>query len=162
SIGAELGTVVSHDSTVFTLRCLRRHFDTAWDVLCSIVLEPLLEAAELGLVRDQMLVERRQALDSPDGALGELARQRGFAGHPYAASARGDENSLPRLDADLLRSHVGRWFTRTNAMLVVAGDMTEADTVRAAERLAGLPQGTGAAALPPPLRFTAPSVHVEA
>jgi zinc protease len=162
SIGAELGTVVSHDVTVFTLRCLRRHFDTAWDVLGSIVLEPLLEAAELGLVRDQMLVERRQALDSPDGALGELARLRVYTGHPYAASAHGDDTSLPGLDAEVLRSHVARWFTRTNAMLVFAGDLTGADATRAAAHLAELPRGTGAAAAPPVLRFTAPSVHVEA
>lgn len=161
SLGAELGASASHDTTVFSLRCLRRHLDAVWDVLASIVLEPALEPAELDIVRGQMLLERQQMLDSPDGALGEIARRRVYAGHPYAASPHGDENSLPGLDAAALRTHTARHFTRSNALVVLAGAVSEADAARCAGRLAALPQGMGPAALPAAIRFASGSVYVE-
>jgi len=161
SLGAEFGASASHDATVFSLRCLRRHLDTAWDVLASIVLEPLLLPAELEVVRGQMLLDRRQMLDSPDGALGEIARRRVYAGHPYAATPHGDEASLPGLDAAALRAHVARFFTRSNALVVLAGDVSEADAERYATRLADLPPGAGPTPLPAPVHFPSGALFLE-
>jgi zinc protease len=161
-LGIDVGATVSHDATVFTLRCLRRFLDEAWDAFADVVADPRLEPADLEIVRQQMLLERSQALDSPDGALGELARERIYAGHPYAANPHGTEVSLPTLDAALLRSHAARCFTRANALLVIVGDVTRDDTERLAARFAALPAGSGAAPLPPPLHFSTGSVHIEA
>ena len=161
-LGIDLGAAVSHDTTVFTLRCLRRFLDEAWDAFVAVIAEPLLDAADLEIVRQQMLLERRQALDSPDGALGELARERVYANHPYAANPQGTEASLTGLDAGMLRAHAARCFTRSNALMVVVGDIARPDAERLAARFAALPAGSGPAALPPPLHFDAGSARIEA
>ncbi len=161
-LGIDVGATVAHDATVFTLRCLRRFLDEAWDAFADVVADPRLEPADLEIVREQMLLERRQALDSPDGALGELARERIYANHPYAANPQGTETSLAGLDAGVLRTHAARCFTRSNALMVIVGDVARADAERLAARFASLPAGTGAAPLPPPLHFAAGSARIEA
>jgi len=84
-----------------------------------------------------------------------------YAGHPYAANPHGDEDSLPGLNGAALRAHAGRYFTRANALIVLAGDVSEADATRCANRLAGLPGGEAPTPLPAPIRFASRSLWVE-
>jgi predicted Zn-dependent peptidase len=161
-VGAEMGVVATHDSTVFTLRCLHRYLGTAWDAFTDVVLQPLLLAGDVDIVRQQMILERRQSLDSPDGALMELARQRLYADHPYAANPDGTDASLPGLDAAALRAHFERICTRSNALLVVAGRIGPDEAVALAAAFARLPIGSGAVALPPRLAYPRTAAHIEA
>ena len=152
-LGADLGAVVSHDATVFNLRCLARHLPEAWEVYADVVVDPLLEGEEIEVVRQQMLLDIQQTLDSPDGALGEMARRHCYAGHPYAADPHGSEESVPALDAATLRAHTARCWSRAGALLVVAGDL-EADAVaRYAASFARLPRGAARPDFPPRLAF---------
>jgi predicted Zn-dependent peptidase len=161
-VGAELGATAAHDYTAFTLRCLRRHLETTWDAFADVILDPTLEPAELEIVRAQMLLERRQALDSPDGALVETAREHGYVGHPYEANPQGTEESLPALDAAALRAHVERVLVRSNALLVLAGRVEPAAVERCAAAFARLPAGDGAVPLPPRLAYARTSLTVVA
>jgi zinc protease len=152
-LGADLGAVVSHDATTFNLRCLVRHLAEAWEVYADVVLDPLLENEDIEVVRRQMLLDVRQTLDSPDGALGEMARRHCYAGHPYAADPHGSEESLPALDAATLRAHTARCWSRASALLVVAGDLTDGEVARYARSFAGLPRGGARPGLPSRLGF---------
>jgi zinc protease len=152
-LGIDLNAAAGNDSTVFNLRCLRRHLPEAWDLFADVVLDPRLEAAELDLVRQQMLLEIRQTFDNPDGALGEMARRHCFVGHPYAANPHGTEESVPQLDAAVLRAHVARHFTRRNALLVVSGNVEPEMLQGLAKQLERLPLGDSPATLPPRLHF---------
>jgi zinc protease len=160
-LGADLGTAVSNDTTVFSLRCLGRHLAAAWDVYADVATQPELAPAEIEIVRQQMLLDIRQTLDSPDGALGEIARKHCYAGHPYAANPHGSEESVPRLDAAALRAHAGRHWTRANALLAVVGDVAPEAAARLAAAFAPLPRGDGTRPLPPRLRFEKPGLVVE-
>lgn len=160
--GLEIGTVPAEDATLFRLRCLRRHFDDAWEIFTDVVLQPLLDPAEVELVRRQMLLERRQILDTPDGALAEIARERIYADHPYAPNQSGTETSLAALDSDTLRAHMQRHLSRSNGLLVLVGDLQRTELEpRIAASFGSLPAGTGPVPPPPPLRFTGGSLHVE-
>jgi zinc protease len=161
-LGVDLSSAAGHDSTVFNLRCLKRHLRTAWDLFADVIQNPKLDSADLEVVRQQMLLEIRQTLDSPDGALGELARRHCYAGHPYAANPRGSEESVQKLDADRLRAHARRWFTRRNALLVVSGDLEGEELQELAAAFATLPAGDAAAPLPPRLGYAAGHLQVEA
>jgi zinc protease len=146
---------------VFNLRCLKRHLPTAWDLFADLIQNPRLDSADLDVVRQQMLLEIRQALDSPDGALGELARRHVYAGHPYAANPRGTEASVRELDAARLRAHIGRFFTRRNSLLVVSGDLEASAVQELVAAFAPLPAGDGATPLPPRLRYASGALQIE-
>ena len=87
------------------MRCLRRDLEAAWELFTDVIASRCLEAEELELVRQQMLLERRRLLDSPDGALSERAQTHCYAGHPYAALPYGTDRSLQALGR---RSPAGR------------------------------------------------------
>ena len=162
-LGVDLGASLGEDYTVFNLRCLQRHFATAWDVFTDVIADPTLEASDVEVVRRQALLEIRQRRDDPDVWLGELARRQCYAGHPYAPHPAGTEASMAGLEAEGLRAHMRRHLTRANAILVVVGDVRRQDLeTRVAETLARLPRGDGHAPSPPPLRYDSGSLYVEA
>ena len=160
-VGAELGAHAGHDATVFTLRCLRRHLDVAWDAFTDVVLEPLLLDDEVAVVRGQMQLEHRQAIDSPDGALVERARRQVYSGHPYAADPQGNETSLQTLESSGVRVHMRRVCTRSNVLLVFAGNLSAADAERCAASFRHLPAGDGATPLPPRHAYARATLAVE-
>jgi predicted Zn-dependent peptidase len=159
--GIDLGTAVAHDFTVHNLRCLRRHFDAAWDAFTDVMLDPLLEPSEVDIVRAQLLVDIAQRTDSPDGALVERARAHCYAAHPYLHDPHGSAAAVAGLDATRLRAHATRVWSRANLLVVAAGDLDEDDLVRrVSARLGVLPAGT-AAPVAPPLRFARGHLVIE-
>jgi zinc protease len=160
-LGADLGSAAGFDFSVYTLRCLRRDWRAAAKVFAEVIARPSLEASEVELVRQQMLLEHRQMLDSPDGALGERAQMHCYAGHPYAALPYGTERSLQVLAAATLPAHAARHLTRANALLVLVGDLDAEAAVEMAHEFTALPAGTGAAPPPPALGFARGTLVVE-
>lgn len=161
--GIDLGTAAGHDYTIYNLRCLKRFFDIAWDLFVQVILHPTLEREEMEIVRQQMLLDLRQAQDSPDGALVDLARAHCYAGHPYAPNPLGTLESIAGLDEETLRAHMRRALVRSNLVLAAAGDLTAADlSARVHAAFASLPAGEGPPPLAPPLAYAAGNSHVEA
>jgi zinc protease len=162
-LGAEVGFTAGDDYTVFHLRTLRRHFDTAWQLYTDIVLDPVLQPEDLEVVRQQMLLEIRQLHDNPDSALGERARRHCYAGHPYAPDPHGTELAVQQLDAAALRRHMQRVLVRRNLLLAVVGDVQRADLEAGiGATLARLPAGDAPQPLAPPLQFESGSVGIVA
>ena len=162
SMGTDIGAGVSEDATVFHLRCLRRHFEASWELFADFVLNPLLDAAEVELVRRQMLVTIRQRNDEADGRLADMARELAYADHPYACHPDGTSDSVAALDAEAARRHIRTQLRRSNLLLVVAGQVDAAalDAVAPAT-FANLPDGAGPAPAVSPLRFASGQLRVE-
>jgi zinc protease len=160
-LGADLGSAAGFDFSVYSLRCLQRDLLTAWDLFADVVARPLLDPAEVEIVRQQMLLERRRLLDSPDGALGERAQTHCYAGHPYAALPYGTDASLHALGADALHTHAALHMTRANALLVLVGDLDPDSATALAREFAALPAGERAAPAPPSLAFPRGALVVE-
>jgi len=151
--GIDLGTAVAHDFTAYNLRCLRRHFDLAWDAFTDVMLDPLLEASEVEVVRAQMLVDIAQRTDTPDGALVERAREHCYVGHPYRHDPHGSTAAIGAMNSTTLRAHARRVMTRANLLVAAAGNLDETDLVRRVRaRFGDLPAGA-APGVAPPLAF---------
>jgi zinc protease len=160
--GADIDASAGEDYTVFRLRCLQRHFDTAWAIFADILLRPLLDPRELDIVRQQVLAGIRQRDDSPDGRLSRIAREQVYAGHPYAADPNGTEASVASLTAPDLRAHLQRVLDRRNLLVVAVGDLTPGDIAdRLGAAFGSCPDAAEQTAVPP-LRFDRSSLRVEA
>lgn len=158
-VGAQLGTGVSRDMAWLSLRSLSLpdKLEVALETAEAILTRPRFGQADFDRERQRALVAIQQRGESPD-ELAEIAFDKLLYGdHPYAHPENGFSDTLNGLSLeDLIRFHQ-RYYTLSNALVVVVGDATRADAERMAERLVGgLPVGEAPSPLPEPsLKTTA-------
>lgn len=145
SIGAEFGEFVSPNAVHFQMDTIRRSFDRAVDLLCSLLGKATYDPQELArLIREteQEVVEIR----NHDRALCSRAFRRTlFQGHPFERRISGLPASLSTIGPADVVQHARRLFNRSNAVFAFAGDVTEREALAAAEQLgASLPDGPAA------------------
>jgi zinc protease len=143
ALGGGIGVNPGADWTTIGLRSTVQGFDSTWAILADRVMAPTLAPAEVELVREQFVTAVRQRKDSPDALLDYLADSIAFAGHPYALTPIGTEESLSKLTVADLRAYHRSQIVASRMMLVVVGNVSRARVERLVrESLARLPRGT--------------------
>ncbi|HTV52032.1 MAG TPA: pitrilysin family protein [Steroidobacteraceae bacterium] len=142
-IGATLATGSSSDASYIDLRTLKDHVEPAFDLLADVALHPAFAPEELERLRSRRLTELQQQHDNPT-ALAARAFSEALYGaqHPYGAIELGTPASLQALTREELLAFWKAGYTPANAALVVAGDLTLAETRRLAQRYFGDWRGT--------------------
>lgn len=131
------------DWTLVSLRTIRAELDSSWAVLADRVMAPRLEAADVELVRAQLLAAARQQVASPDAHVAYVADSVASGAHPYALVPEGTEASLAALTLAQLRAYHATQVVRSRMLLVVVGNVTRAHVEAMVRRtLAQLPRGT--------------------
>jgi zinc protease len=126
-LGAVLGGGSGWDSSNAGLSVLTKNLDAALVVFADVVTAPAFDAKEFARVRDNQLQAIARRKDSPP-TVASLAFSRVLFGpkHPYAWPLTGVEASLKKMTpADLKKFYEATWRPG-NAVLIVAGDITEA------------------------------------
>ena len=140
------------DWTIFGLHALRSTFDSTWAVFADRVMYPMLDSADVELVRAQLLGAASQQRLHPDAELRIVADSVLFRGHPYALSADGTEESLGTISRDNLRSYHETQFVRSRMLLVVVGNVDRAHVASlVVATLSKLPLGRYRWTPPPPV-----------
>ena len=141
-LGAEMSIDVSASHLTIHTQVIRRSLEAWVELLARLLGTPTFAEDELARLRRETAAELIEARDS-DRALAHLAFRRAvFAGHPYARSAVGTPHAIESLTQADVRAAYARAFTRGNLVLGFAGDVTEQDAARLADRLArALPPG---------------------
>lgn len=130
------------DWTMFGLRATRDGFDSTWSVLASRLMHPTLDSAQVQLIRQQLLAAVRQRGDNPDALVSFMADSFAFAGHPYARSTLGTENSLDRLTVAALKRYHEAQIVKSRMLVVVVGNVGRPQVEKLITRtLATLPTG---------------------
>ena len=143
---ARLGSTIvvdpETDWTMFGLRATRDGFDSTWAVMASRLMNPTLDSAQLGLVREQLLAAVRQRADNPDALVAFMADTFAFAGHPYARSTLGTEHTLARLTVSDLKRYHAEQVVKSRIMVAIVGNVPRSRVERLITRtLAKLPAG---------------------
>jgi len=81
--------------------------------------------------------EVAQDVSQPGYVLYSKIREAMFAGTPYAHDALGTRQSFDRTTADMLKRFHDAWYAPNNAILVIAGDVSPAATLREVKHLFG-------------------------
>jgi predicted Zn-dependent peptidase len=126
-LGAVLGGGSGWDSSNASLSVLTKNLEGALAVFADVVTAPAFDAKEFTRVRDNTLTAIARRKDSPP-TVASLAFSRVLFGpkHPYGWPMTGVEASLQKMTpADLKKFYEANWRPG-NAVLIVAGDVTEA------------------------------------
>jgi predicted Zn-dependent peptidase len=128
TLGASLGTNAGWDASSVSVTSLSENVDKALAIWADVLLNPAFDEKELSRVRDNLLTGLRRRKDSPP-AVASLTYARVLYGqdHPYGWPTNGTEETVKALGAADVRKFWETYYRPNNAVLVVAGDITEAE-----------------------------------
>lgn len=150
-----LGTAIvvdpDKDWTMIGIRATTGVFDSTWAIFADRLMKPLLQPAEVDIVRSQQMAAISQIRDDPDALSRHLADSLAFAGHPYAVPVGGTHASMSQLTPGVLREYQRAQIVKSRMLLVVVGDVERVkleSLIRGS--LAQLPAGSYRWTLPSP------------
>ncbi|HEY8925827.1 MAG TPA: pitrilysin family protein [Polyangia bacterium] len=128
ALGAALSTASSWDGSSVTLSAIARNFEPALAIWADVITHPAFSEKELSRVRDNLLTAVTRRKDSPP-TLANLLLARVLFGdkHPYAWPLTGVEETLKKISTADLRSFYSSYYRPSNATIIAAGDITEAE-----------------------------------
>lgn len=162
ALGSEILTAPSDDWTMFGIRATKEVLDSTWAIFASRLMEPILDPADVSLLRTQFLSGVSQRRDDPDALAEFLADSIAFTGHPYATPVTGTEASLSAIDAKALKAYHDTQIVKSRMLLVVVGDVDQAHVEKLVrESLGQLPVGGYKWTSPPRLPENPSAVVIE-
>jgi zinc protease len=138
-LGATLSTNATWDASSLSISALSENIDRALDVWADVLLQPAFSEDDLARVRENLLSALARRKDSPPLVAGvTFARVLYGERHPYGWPAGGTEKSVRRLTRGEVQAFFQEYYRPNNAVLVVAGDIREAELrAKMERRLAG-------------------------
>ena len=159
--GTSIFSTASYDFSVLAMQAVRQHWSQAWELFSEAALHPTFPAAEVELVRGQLVDDLKRIPDDPDSYLTFLADSALYARHAYAALPSGTPTSLASISREALAVWHRQRFTKENLLIVVVGNVDRADLTRKiASTFGRLPAKGGAAVRLSPLPPVTPDVLV--
>jgi zinc protease len=141
-LGSTITVEAGDDWSAIGLHAIRATFDSTWAILADRVIAPTLDAADVAIVRDQMVTAARQRGTDPDDAATEIADSLLYQNHPYAIPTAGTASSLAAITVPQMRQYHAQQFVRSRMLLVVVGNVERAQVERLVRStLATLPRG---------------------
>jgi predicted Zn-dependent peptidase len=127
SLGATLSTGSTWDASNISLQTLTKNLEPALALLADVILNPAFDDKEFARVRDNLTTAITRRKDSPP-TVANLALARLLYGpkHPYGWPMTGVEESIKKLTPADLRAFYEAYYRPGNAVLIVAGDTSEA------------------------------------
>jgi zinc protease len=126
-VGGSLGASASSDSTTISISVLTRYLATALDLLADVTLNPVYANEELDRAKLQRIAGIKQSKSDPGYLSETIFTKRVFGSHPYGLESGGTENSIPKLDASVLKQYYFNIASPGDAFFVVAGDVSESE-----------------------------------
>lgn len=159
--GTSIAADGNYDYSVLTLQAVRQHWNTAWDLFTQAALKPTFAESEVELAKGQTLNGLKQLQDDPDSYLTWLADSVFYASHPYSVQPGGTLSSIPRITRQMVVDWHKARMTRENLLIVVVGNVSQADLrAKIAATFGKLPAKGGAAVSVSPVKPVKPDVLV--
>src|ERR671910_1156767 len=143
-LGGQENAFTSFDYTAYFQRVAKEHLKTMMEFEADRMTGLVLDEAVVAPERDVVLEERRMRVETdPAAQLSEAMAAALFVRHPYGTPIIGWMHEIETLNREHALDYYRRFYTPENGILVVAGDVTEAEVRRLAEGTYGRvpPQG---------------------
>jgi len=142
SLGASLGSDVTHSTSAFQATVIARSLENFVDVLLDVIGRPSLAEDEQGRLTRETQSELIESRDNDRALCRRFFRRRLFGAHPYSRSVSGSIASTGSFTASDVASLYRRLFTAENAVFAFSGDI-DAERARSIAMRASeaMPQG---------------------
>jgi len=152
SVGAAFSNGVSEDMAWLSLRSLtdKHLFEKALTTFQTILTQPRFNEDDFQREKSRMLAGLKHREESP-GAIASIAFNKAlYHDHPYAHPEEGMVETVAGFEASDLKDFYKRFYVAANAMVVIVGDLNQAQAEQIAEKLtSGLAKGEKPAEIPP-------------
>jgi zinc protease len=137
-LGGQENAFTSVDYTAYFQRIAKEHLGKMMQLEADRMTNLAIDESEVLSERDVVLEERRMHYDSDPGSLlYESMTATLFSHHPYGKPVIGWEHEIEGLSREDALAYYRRFYTPENAVLVVAGDVTEEEVVKLASESYG-------------------------
>src|SRR5262249_51249899 len=121
-VGGGVSVDASFEATVASCKVMTKNLSMCLDVLPDVVINPTFAADEMPRVREQLVAENHQRLDDAS-ALASLHAQHLLWGDEHARGGVVDDASVKATTPDDLKKWHDIWYSPSNALLAIAGDV---------------------------------------
>ena len=160
-IGASLGASAGMDNAAVSVAALSNNTGGALDLLSDVALHPAFKAEEVERIRKQRLVAILQEGDQPVLSALRVGLKALYGDQPYGFRPVGTTDSVKTISREDMTAFWSAHYTPNGAALILAGDLTQAEAKRWAEKyFGGWSNAGGADALTLPAAPPAPDRKV--
>ncbi len=136
-IGTRITSGESMDSATVSLSVLSNHADAGMELLADVAQHPAFDPADLDRVRKEQLVGITQEADSPYAIAFRVGPRLIYGTQPYGTSSAGTVETMTALTRDDVTGFYAAHFGPADSALALAGDVSEAEAKRLAEKYFG-------------------------
>ena len=142
--GGQDNAFTSSDYTAYFQRIAKDRLELMMKLEADRMTNLQLTQRDIKTERDVVTEERRSRVDnSPSGRLMEQVRAALYVNHPYGDPVIGWMHEIKELNMDAVTAFYKRFYTPSNAILIVAGDITAEQLRPLAEKYYGVIPSTG-------------------
>ena len=135
--GGVLNAYTAKEITCYWNQVPYDRLELAMDVLADMIVNPVLDAAEVDRERTVVQQEIKRAYDQPAAWASELLSRASYGDQPVGWAIAGTEESVGALQRQDLVDHLATWYVPNNMVLSVAGNTDHERVMDAAERHLG-------------------------
>ena len=137
SIGGALGTGAGNDLIFVNVMVMKDSFDLALDLVADLVRNPIFALDEIERQRQQLTSGFKVSYEDPDYVAAVVHDRLVFGFQPYGFPTSGTPDSVAQITrADLLAFHE-RYFSPTDCVVAIVGDVTAEEAFDGVERVFG-------------------------
>lgn len=140
SFGGEVNAFTSFDYTCYYINAPARKIPHALTILLDMVANPMFKDEDFPSERDVVFEEYRRALDNPSQFHFMRLQENCFEGG-YKHPILGREETIKAFSPDQLKTFRTRFYNTENALLVIAGDLTNKEELERLITTFHLPTG---------------------
>lgn len=128
-VGGMMNASTDREMTVFWCKVARPHFPRAVSVLSDMILNPTLDPVEVEKERDVILEELRASNDQPGFRADLLIDEALWPDQAMGRDVGGSLDSVRALQREDIYEYMCRQYVPGNAVVAVAGELTEEDAL---------------------------------
>ncbi len=136
-VGGQLNAFTGKECTCFHAKVMDAHLPIAGDLLADMLLHSRFDPGEIRKEQGVVVEEIAMVQDSPEDLVHDMAAELYYGDGPMGNNILGSRESVMAFEAEGLRAYMGKQYVPGNAVLSLAGNVSDGQAVELAEQCFG-------------------------